>query len=235
MRGLTLLVCLFSARLAAAQDAEPVPQEQPPTPVPVTRAPGNDWHTPVLSEAPVENLLRPHKGSVELRLSPPLIAGIGQGIGYYNLSCDNCTNSNGVFTFSVLGGVGYLVSDVVEVGGLLDVLYGSLSSGMDTVTGLGFGVGPFVRFWTWLGPRTAMVPEISALFRLFNGSDNNGSGTTYTGVQAIAQLPFEFFITPKWSLRIGPGYQFMRLSPDQGSSTLTLHSFVVNWAIAVYF
>jgi hypothetical protein len=227
--------------MAAAQDAEPPPpqpppaQQPPPAPVPVPRAPGNDWHSPVLSETPIENLLRPHKGSVELRLSPPLIAGIGQGIGYYNLSCDNCSNSNGIVTFSVLGGAGYLLSDLVELGGLLDVLFGSLSSGNDSISGFGFGIGPFVRFWVWLAPRAAMVPEISALFRMFNGSDNNGGGTTYTGVQAIAQLPFEFFLSHMWSLRIGPGYQFMRLSPDRGTSSLTLHSFVVNWAIAVYF
>src|SRR5690242_15037519 len=120
MRGLTLCVCLLSARLAGAQDAEPAaPEQPPPTPVPVVRAPENPAAAPVINEV----LWRPHKGSVELRLSPPLIAGIGQGIGYYNLSCDNCTNSNGVVTFSILGGVGYLVTDVVEIGGLLDVLY----------------------------------------------------------------------------------------------------------------
>jgi len=226
MGGFALVVCL----LQEPPSETPPP---PPTPVPVTQAPSGDWHSPVLAEAPI--IVRPHKGSTELRLSPPLIAGIGQGVGYYNVSCDNCTNSDGVFTFSILGGVGHLVSDVVEVGGLLDVLFGQLSEGTSSVSGFGFGIGPFVRFWTWLAPRVALVPEISALFRMFNGSSNDGTGTTYSGVQAIAQLPFEFFLTPAWSLRIGPGYQFMRLSPDRGNSALTLHSFVVNWAIAVYF
>jgi hypothetical protein len=180
----------------------------------------------------------PHAGSIELRLSPPSISGLLQGIGYYNVGCGNCSNTSGVFTFTLGGGVGYLISDHVELGGNLDFLYGRISEG-STLSGYGIGIGPFLRYWSWLSRKTALVPELSVEFRLFGASEDStdstsSSSATATGVQVLAQLPFEFFLAPMWSLRIGPGYQFLKLSGD-GNTDVTIHAVVLNWALATYF
>jgi hypothetical protein len=180
----------------------------------------------------------PKKGDVELRLSPPSFLGFGQGIGYYSVSCEKCDDGPSVFTFSVASGAGYFITDSLEIGAALDFMFGRISVGDESLSGYGIGVGPFVRYLKPLSRRMALAPEVSALFRTFHGSSDDGSSSaesdSLNGVQVTAQIPLEIFFADMWSLRFGPGYQFLRLSGDQVKTT-TVHGAVFNWAIATYF
>jgi hypothetical protein len=166
----------------------------------------------------------PHAGARELRLNQGILPITG--ITRYQAG-----GGDGVTFVGVNPGLGYFVSDGIEVGANLNILIlfaDSGSAGMFSP-----GVAPFVRFLTH-PDRVRYYGELSLMYQPFLGA----GGVQLFGGGADAGL--EVAIRDSWSFRIGPTYRYLRAAGTSSNGDLQVSdsgvsAFGLNWGIAAYF
>lgn len=165
---------------------------------------------------------QPKAGSYELRLNQAFIPGFAiSGLNVYiDSESTPGTESESLKVFAAGGGLGYFLTNNVEVGGTLNLLYFSVGDGSFTSP----GISPFVRYFGRLSDKVAGYVEGSVLAQPLL-SENDDSMLWGFGVDA----GIERFFTESWALRIGAGYNYLNIEDD------SLHALGARWALAAYF
>jgi hypothetical protein len=166
---------------------------------------------------------QPKAGSYELRLNQAFIPGFAlSGLNVYidSQSTPGSQSSDSLKVFAAGAGLGYFLTNNVEVGGTLNLLYFSVGDGSFTSP----GVSPFLRYFGRLSDRVAGYVEGTVLVQpLFAENDDS----MLWGFGADAGI--ERFFTESWALRIGAGYNYLNIEDD------SLHALGARWALAAYF
>lgn len=165
----------------------------------------------------------PHAGARELRFDQGIVPI--SGITRYE------AGGSGITFVGLNPGLGYFLSDGVEVGANLNILIllgDSSSAGLFSP-----GVAPFVRFLTH-PDRWRYYGELSLMYQPFLG----GGGVQVFGAGAEAGL--EVAIRDSWSFRIGPTFRYLRAAGTSSNGDLQvsdrgISAFGLNWGIAAYF
>lgn len=166
---------------------------------------------------------QPKAGSYELRLNQAFIPGFAiSGLNVYidSESTPGSESSESLKIFAAGGGLGYFVTNNVEVGGTLNLLY--FSEGDNSFTSP--GISPFLRYFGRLSDKVAGYVEGSVLVQPLL-TDNDDSMLWGFGADA----GIERFFTESWALRIGLGYNYLNIEDD------SLHALGARWALAAYF
>jgi hypothetical protein len=164
----------------------------------------------------------PHAGARELRFDQGIVPI--SGISHYEVGGTDLTFA------SLNAGLGYFLSDDVEVGANLNVLILLGAGGSGGI--FSPGVAPFVRFLTH-PDRLRYYGELSLMYQPFLGA----GGVQVFGVGAEAGL--EVAIRDSWSFRIGPTFRYLRAAGTSANGDEVsgggVSAFGVNWGIAAYF
>lgn len=182
-----------------------------------------------LAYAPFAAAAPPRAGSNSLRIEGSyLIPGV-QVIGVNHQS----KRSGGMTSDTTVFGAGFaygrFLTDYLEAGSSVTVLRVNGSGGSAT---WGYGAAPFLRGFALVTDRLALYGGPVGGIQFTNAV--SGDATEFNvGADAGA----EFFVGDSWSLRIGPGYRYVRqsVSTNAGSGTTTGNVYGVNWALAGYF
>jgi hypothetical protein len=183
----------------------------------------------------------PQAGSNELHLEQAtyVVPGLGlSGLTHESASVSGSKSSTSQTMFGVGVAYGHFVTDNVEIGSSANLLYvgstsstssSSSSSSSSSVTG--YGLSPFVRFFTMAGPHVGFFGTLTGGITIMSPSRASDVTIWSGGLDAGA----EFFIVDSWSLRIGPTYRYIHESASSSSTTMNVHAYGVNWGLVGYF
>lgn len=166
---------------------------------------------------------QPKAGSYELRVNQAFIPGFTiSGLNVYidSQSTPGSDSSDSLKIFAAGGGLGYFLTDNVEVGGTLNLLYFAVNDG----SFMSPGVSPFLRYFGRLSDTIAGYVEGTVLVQPLIAENDD---SMLWGFGADAGI--ERFFTESWALRIGAGYNYLNIEDD------ALHALGARWALAAYF
>ena len=172
----------------------------------------------------------PAKGTFELRIPGGHLDAVGIPAGITFTSIDGADNTSSKLSLAyVAAGLGYFVSDNVEVGATLGLLRMKVG---DNDTSFGPAIAPFVRGLSMVAPRLALFGEGMVEYVRMDVGDASTSSMSF-GFDAGV----EFFLAESWALRVAPGYRYRtaKISIDDFSDEQTAHAFGLGWGIAAYF
>ncbi len=166
---------------------------------------------------------KPVAGTHELRLNQGFVPGFAtSGVNLFYASSNGVTSSENLTLMSAGAGLGYFISDKMEVGANLNLLIIDVGG----ASARSPGIQPFVRGYAWSQGGLGLYAEARLTLQPFF---TDGDSTMLYG--AGADVGVERFFTDSWALRVGIGYAFLRSSDGDG----TIHVPGINWAIAAYF
>jgi hypothetical protein len=165
----------------------------------------------------------PVQGTRELRLGNSLGILSMYAPGVNVLSPEQGSN----MTLASFGaGLGYFVTDNVELGGDLSYFYISSGGSMQ-----GPGLAAFARLYTRTGQLGLFLEPVLEFQYLSDGTVSEkilGPG---------ADAGFEVFLTDSWALRLSPTFRYYKewASRSGASASTSVTKLGVNWGIAAYF
>jgi hypothetical protein len=170
----------------------------------------------------------PHAGSKELRIGQELQPPLNLSNGYIRLAPENGRDTSGL---GLGGGLGFFVSDTVELGLSLNVQM--LKTGANAVTGP--GAAPFVRLMLIQGKVGFFVELDGSIQRL--GADNSNEAETLFSIGG--DMGVEFFVTDDWAVRLAPTIRHVVVSLSDGVNGQTDDAsgnrYGITWGLACYF
>lgn len=160
----------------------------------------------------------PKQGDFELRLGNTS-AGVLGVIGPSGVENIRGSSGRSLTLFGLNTGFGYFVSDAVELGLSLDLAYIDASNSQTMV-----GFAPFLK-------ALLVKDNLGFFFQLAPGVAHISAsgGNSDSAFDLNVGLGLEAFVSPMWSLRLGPKYELIKGSGD------AVHGVGVNWGISAYF
>jgi hypothetical protein len=166
----------------------------------------------------------PAQGTRELRLGSSPGALSVYGPGFSRLSPESGSNT----TIASIGvGMGYFVTENVELGGSVGYFY--ISQGGGTVDGP--GLSGFLRLYSRTG-NTGLFVEPTLDFQYLSQSS-----VTLKLLGIGADVGVEFFLANSWALRLSPTFRYYKewASSSFGSDDSHATKIGLNWGISAYF
>jgi hypothetical protein len=184
----------------------------------------------VLSLGSVARADTPKAGSNELRMEGSFLF---PGVTINGAIRDSMSSSSWstTSTETLIGaGLAYgrFLTDNLEIGTSAVVLHMGISNSSSTN---GFGLSPFVRFFTLVHSRIGVFGTATSGFQIM--VPETGKNTNMWTFGADAGM--EFFVGDSWSLRLGPSYRYAYETFQDSSVTASGHIYGANWAMAGYF
>jgi hypothetical protein len=169
----------------------------------------------------------PVEGTRELRLNSGVTSLPSYGNGLSYVSPENGYDETVV---SMGGGLGYFLTEHVEVGGAIGYYYAKSGGGSSSGKGPGFDL--FFRLYSKIG-NLGLFFEPTIEFQYLGFSDGSekvlGPG---------ADVGAEIFLVESWALRFSPTFRYYKLyaSPDGGvTREASATKFGLTWGISAYF
>jgi hypothetical protein len=127
---------------------------------------------------------------------------------------------------------GRFLTDNIEIGTSMVALHMGLSSSSGSSSSTsGFGLSPFVRFFTLVHGRIGVFGTATSGFQIMVPERGGNTNIWTFGADAGA----EFFVGDSWSLRLGPSYRYAYETLEDSEATVSGHIYGANWALAGYF
>jgi hypothetical protein len=169
----------------------------------------------------------PVEGTRELRINSGVTFLPSYGNGLSLISPENGSDETVV---SMGGGLGYFLTEHVEVGGAIGYYYVKSSGASSAVKGPGFDL--FLRLYSKVGNIGLFVePTLEFQYLGLPGGSEKVLGLG-------ADVGLEIFLVDSWALRFSPTFRYYKLymSGDGGGSGETSGTkFGLTWGISAYF
>ncbi len=160
----------------------------------------------------------PKQGDFELRLGNTSSGLLGT-LSPSGLESVRPSSGSSLTLFGINTGFGYFVSDQIELGLQLDLGY--IDDGSSQTM---FGFAPFLKA-LFVKERLGFYFHVAPGLAHVSGSGGSGQSALDLNVG----LGLEAFVTPHWSIRVGPKYELIK-----GSGDVT-HVVGASWGISAYF
>lgn len=157
-------------------------------------------------------LAAPKQGDFELRLG-------NTSTGILGIVSPSGVESESLTVFGLHTGFGYFASDQIELGISLDLAYVESRASQALVA-----FAPFLKALV-VKDRLGFFFQIAPGVAHVRSDDDSGSAFDLN-----VALGLEAFVTPMWSLRLGPKYELV-----MGDGGDTVHGIGATWGISAYF
>jgi hypothetical protein len=173
----------------------------------------------------------PVLGSKELRIGQTYLPPVAIANGFNRFEPEN---GSGVSGLGLGAGLGFFVTENIEIGGSASFQVLKLGEGNATS---GPGLAPFGRFF-WKRDRLGLFLELGLQFQYL--SSDNISTTLWSFGPDVGM---EIFFTDDWAVRLAPTFRHYIVSTDRtaalGAVTVSNEEsgnvLGINWGLAAYF